>query len=194
MSAERVLIAVPCSVTTTASDDEFSIPTNTPGWNRGSHFTPLAGLASMCRIFSPNSRIGVLSLRPCSLCSSVFPSLPMSLLFIRYAVISTSQHSILASGGILVPMRCSDLLKGDFVGSARLAAAEERINRALADAVERHATKDPGVRGILKRASVVCHPESESQKKIARDTEQDPRPHPSVSHGGSSAASPQALT
>ena len=33
MFAERVLIAVPCSVTTTPSDDEFSI-TNLPGWNR----------------------------------------------------------------------------------------------------------------------------------------------------------------
>ena len=70
--------------------------------------------------------------------------------------------------------RIEGLLKGDSVGAARLAAASERINRALADAVERHATKDPGVRGILKRASVVCHPESESQKKIAMDTEQDP--------------------
>ena len=56
--------------------------------------------------------------------------------------------------------RIEGLLKGDPVGSTRLAAADERINRALADAVERHATKDPGVRGILKRASVVCHPES----------------------------------
>ena len=37
------------------------------------------------------------------------------------------------------------LLKGDSSGSARLAAADERINRALADAAERHATKDPGV-------------------------------------------------
>ena len=50
---------------------------------------------------------------------------------------------------------------------------KESINRALAEAVERHATKDPGMRGILKRASVVCHPESEPQKKIALDTEQD---------------------
>ena len=80
------------------------------------------------------------------------------------------------------------MLKGDPVGAALLAAADERVNRALADAGERHATKDPGVRGILKRATVVCHPESESQKKIAMDTEQDPTPHPSVSHGGSSAS------
>ena len=38
MFAEHVLIAIPCSVTTTASDDESSISTNTPGWNRGFHF------------------------------------------------------------------------------------------------------------------------------------------------------------
>ena len=69
--AARVLIAVPCSVTTTASDDELSIPTNTPERNHGSHFPPLADLAGMCRIFSPNSGIGVLFLRPCSLCSGV---------------------------------------------------------------------------------------------------------------------------
>ena len=40
----------------------------------------------------------------------------------------------------------------------------------------------------FKRTSAVCHPESESQQKIALDTEQDPIPHPSVSHGGSSAS------
>ena len=84
--------------------------------------------------------------------------------------------------------RIEGLLKIDSSGSARMAAADERVNRALADAVERHATKDPGVRGILKRASVVCHPESEAQKKIALDTEQDSIPRPSVSHGGSSAS------
>ena len=56
--------------------------------------------------------------------------------------------------------RIEGLLEGDPVGSARLAAADERVNRALADAVERHATKDLGVRGTLKRASVACHPES----------------------------------
>ena len=33
--AARVLIADPCSVTTTASDDGFSNPTKTPRWNRG---------------------------------------------------------------------------------------------------------------------------------------------------------------
>ena len=54
--------------------------------------------------------------------------------------------------------RIGGLLKSDSAGSALLAAAIERINRALADAVERHATKDPGMRGILQ--SVVFHPES----------------------------------
>ena len=43
--------------------------------------------------------------------------------------------------------RIEGLLKGDSMGAARLAAADERTNRALADAVERHAAKDPGVRG-----------------------------------------------
>ena len=67
--------------------------------------------------------------------------------------------------------RTTALLKGDSSGSAQLAAADERINRAQADANERHATKDPGMRGILMRATVVCHPKSEPQKKIALDTE-----------------------
>ena len=78
-------------------------------------------------------------------------------------------------------------MKGDSSGPARLAAADESINRALADAVERHAAKDPGVRTILKRASATCH-QSESQKKIAMDTEHESTPSPSVSHGGSSAS------
>ena len=72
--------------------------------------------------------------------------------------------------------RIEGLLKGDSKGAARLAAADERINRALADAVDKHAAKDLGVRGILKRTSVTCHPESESQKKIALDTEQESTP------------------
>ena len=72
-----------------------------------------------------------------------------------------------------------------------MVAADERINRALADAVDRHATRDRGMRGMLKRASVVCHPESDPQKKIALDTEQDATPHPSVSYGGSSASGVQ---
>ena len=92
--------------------------------------------------------------------------------------------------------RIEGLLKGDPVGSARLAAADERINRALADAVERHATKDPGVRGTLKRTSVARQPESESQKRNALDTEQDPTPRSRVSNGGSSASGvrPSATT
>ena len=92
--------------------------------------------------------------------------------------------------------RVKACLKGDPVGSARLAAADERINRALADAVERRATKDAGVRGILKRSCATCHPESESQKRVALDTEQDPTPQPRVSYGGSSASGvrPSAIT
>ena len=58
--------------------------------------------------------------------------------------------------------RIEGLLKGDSLGAARLAAADERINRALADAVERQAAKDPG---ILKRASATCHPESEGRNR-----------------------------
>ena len=77
------------------------------------------------------------------------------------------------------------------LGAARLAAADERINRALADAVERHATKDRGVRGILKRASVVWHPEPELRRKLLWDPEKDLTPHPSVSHGGSPASGAQ---
>ena len=69
-------------------------------------------------------------------------------------------------------------MKGYPVGSARLAAADDKINSAVADAVERLATKDPGVGGILKRSSVACHPESDSQKRVALDTEQDPTPQP----------------
>ena len=69
--------------------------------------------------------------------------------------------------------RIQSLLKGDSAWSARLAAADERMKFALADTVERHATKDPRVRSILKRTGVVCQPESEPRKKNALDTEQD---------------------
>ena len=61
--------------------------------------------------------------------------------------------------------RIEGLLEGESTGSARLAAADERINRALADVVERHAAKNSGMRCILKRDSAVCHPESEPQRK-----------------------------
>ena len=37
--------------------------------------------------------------------------------------------------------RIEGLLKGDSMGAAQLAAADERINRALADALEKHAAK-----------------------------------------------------
>ena len=49
------------------------------------------------------------------------------------------------------------------------------------------------MRGILKRASAACHPDSESQKKIALHTEQESTPRPSVSYGGSSASGAQPI-
>ena len=87
--------------------------------------------------------------------------------------------------------RTGSLLRGDSSGSARLAATDERINRALADSVERDATKDPGTRGRLKRASVVRHSESEPQKARAPHTEEELPPHTAVSYGGSSASGTQ---
>ena len=48
----------------------------------------------------------------------------------------------------------------------------------MADAVERHATKDPGMRCVPKRVSVVCHPQSEPQEKIATNTKQGSTPTP----------------
>ena len=65
--------------------------------------------------------------------------------------------------------RIGALLRSDSSGSARFAVADERINHALADAVEGHATKDPGTRGKLKRSCGVCHAQSEPQKKIAME-------------------------
>ena len=74
------------------------------GGTAASQFPPLVGSWRAC-LQTPG--FGVLSLRPCSLCSCVFPSLPMSHLFTKYAANSTSQHNILASCGALAPMRCS---------------------------------------------------------------------------------------
>ena len=79
--------------------------------------------------------------------------------------------------------RIEGLLKSDPVGSARLAAADERINRALADAVERHAAKDPGVRGILKRASAACHPDQHQAR--------DPAPPQGLHQGGCQGRRPR---
>ena len=65
--------------------------------------------------------------------------------------------------------------------------------------VERHATKDPGMRGILKRASVVCCPESNVRRKLQR-TQSRTRHHTLQSHKEDHQhqvhipASPQALT
>ena len=95
--------------------------------------------------------------------------------------------------------RMEGLLNGDLPRSARLAAGHERLSRALAEAVERNATKGPGMRDIPKWASVVGHPEP--QKNIALDTEQDSTPHRTVQsptedhqHQVRNPASPQALT
>ena len=69
--------------------------------------------------------------------------------------------------------RNESVLRGNSSGSGRLAAADDRINRVLADAVARHATKDPGVRGVLKRSGVLPW---------------DSPPHTPVSHRGSSGS------
>ena len=62
-------------------------------------------------------------------------------------------------------------MKGDSAGSIRwLPLTKEPV---VADAGERHATKNPGMRGKPKRATVVCHP---------------------VSHGGSSASGTRPTT
>ena len=90
--------------------DEIVVPT----------FSPLAGMAGKNKIFSPNSRIGALSLHPCSLSSGVFPSLPMSHLFIKYAANSTNQYNILASGGFLAPMRFSGAAFSVLAGNGAL--------------------------------------------------------------------------
>ena len=65
----------------------------------------------------------------------------------------------------------------------RTTACDYRTNRAVADAVERLEQGSSNERhGILKRVSVVCHPESEPQKKIASDTGHDSTPYPSISY------------
>ena len=72
--AARVLIAGPCSVTTAASDDEFSMPTNTAGWNRGSHFPPSCWLGRHVQhlLSEFQDRCVVLStMRPLQRCLSV---------------------------------------------------------------------------------------------------------------------------
>ena len=100
--AESVLIASPCSVTTTASDNGFSMPTNTPGME------PRLPLSSS-RWFGGHVQ-DLLSKLCCPFARVVFAAvsfLAMSHLFIRSAAHSTSQHSILASGVNLVPVRCS---------------------------------------------------------------------------------------
>ena len=51
--------------------------------------------------------------------------------------------------------RIVELLLGPASGAARLVAADERTNRALAEALEPHASRDPGSREVLKSTSAV---------------------------------------
>ena len=78
-----------------------------------------------------------------------------------------------------IRMAVEGLLKGDSSGSARLGAVDERINRALADAVERHATKGPGMTGILERVRRT-HPSDHS-----RTVEDTRARHGQTAEGGS---------
>ena len=61
------------------------------------------------------------------------------------------------SGAQRCRRRIEGLLKGDPTGSARLPAADERINRALADAVERHAVKDLSSRVRIPKENRIGH-------------------------------------
>ena len=91
-----------CSVTTTASDDDFSMPANTPEWSRGSHFPSLAGLAGMYKISSPNSKIG------CLFAQTV--SAAVSFRRCRCRTRSSGTQRVPPAStvsGTLVPMRCS---------------------------------------------------------------------------------------
>ena len=97
--AARGLTASPCSVTTTASDDEFSMPTITPRCNLGSHFPPLAGLAGMGKIFS-------LRIPGSSVCCPFAHAASAAVSSHRYRCHTCSSSSILASGRAVVPTRC----------------------------------------------------------------------------------------
>ena len=70
------------------------------------------------------------------------------------------------------------MLNGGSCGSTRLAAAEERINCALADAVERLPTKDPGMRDMLKRPSIVCLIQSQGPNTGTGDVTRKVRTRP----------------
>ena len=78
--------------------------------------------------------------------------------------------------------RIVELLGCTPFAAARLVAADERINRALAEALEPHASRDPGSREVLKSTSAACHPESQPQKKIALYTEQNTHCNALLSH------------
>ena len=81
---------------------------------------------------------------------------------------------------------------GDSDLFARIIAhiATATLPDAVADAVGRHAVKDPGVRGILKRAIAVCH----LRVRIPKENCTGHRARPSVSYGGSSASGARPST
>ena len=73
------------------------------------------------------------------------------------------------------------------LNGSRTTAADERINRFGGRSGEARSQGSWNERHT-EEASATCQPESESQKKIALDTEQESTQRPSVSCGGSSAS------
>ena len=67
----------------------------------------------------------------------------------------------------------------------RLPRLMKGINRALADAVERHDQGSRNERHSEGRAGVVCHPESEPRRKLHWTQKIYLPPHIPVSYGGS---------
>ena len=102
--AGRVSIVDPCSETTTASDDEFSIPTNTPRWHRGSHFPPLAGLADVYEIFSKIPESVCCPFVDATCVVGVFPSLTIPVHQIRSELHQRAQYPC-----IMRDFQCSGL-------------------------------------------------------------------------------------
>ena len=172
-------------VTTSASDDEFSMPTNTSWWNRGSHVPPLACLGASNETFSPNSLISIWSIRLCSLCSDIFPSVPMSHLFIRCA--RTSWHSILASGGPLCQCDAPTQLAGvlashqskraldDPTGFLPLAGSLERSGFPL-DGACAISLANASIAGSLSHLSVTLVPKLALQA-VSHQRIRDPSTH-----------------
>ena len=72
-------------------------------------------------------------------------------------------------------------IKREFLAGPRRNYGETGDRREQDDAVARHTAKDLGVRGVLKRASAACHPESESKRKL-HWTQSKTRRHAPQSH------------